>query len=69
LKPSPTRISPIPNANVGIGNTVPESPLSAVLTAARFVVPRAPYTNAIPYTRKPVANAPRMKYLNEASPE
>ncbi len=33
----------------------------------RFVVAVAPYTSAIPYSRKPDANAPKRKYLSAAS--
>ena len=35
----------------------------------RFVEPVAPYTSAMPYSRKPVENAPSRKYLSAASAE
>ena len=35
----------------------------------RLVVPVAPYTSAMPYSRKPEANAPIRKYLSAASAE
>jgi hypothetical protein len=33
----------------------------------RLVEPVAPYTSAMPYSRKPVEKAPRRKYLSDPS--
>ena len=40
---------------------------SAVCILIRLDVPAAPYRSAMPYTRKPVANAPIRKYFIAAS--
>ena len=44
-------------------------PASCAPMSERLVVPVAPYTSAMPYSRKPDANAPIRKYLSAASAE
>ena len=65
LKAKPTSSSARP-----MSSSVPCSRCSEVTCApisARFVVPVAPYTRAIPYSRNAEAKAPSRKYLSAAS--
>src|SRR6184192_4090664 len=65
LKPNPTSSSPSPISNIALCCR----PSVAICTPirVRFVVAVAPYTSAMPYSRKPEANAPNRKYLSAAS--
>src|SRR6266704_5174107 len=58
LNANPTSSSARP---AGSMTPVPPSPTWTPMSV-RFVVPVAPYTNAMPYRRNPDANAPSRKY-------
>ncbi len=65
LKPIPMINMPRPSDAIsGIGRPASWAPISE-----RLVVPVAPYTSAMPYSRKPEAKAPIRKYLRAASDE
>src|SRR3989304_2488156 len=57
LKLRPTRMSAAPARSSALLGC------AAARTCARLVEPLPPYTSAIPYTRKPEANAPSRKYF------
>src|SRR4051812_26997362 len=65
LKPKP--ITSIANPVIKMGLDVSPSLVTCVATDWTFVVPVAPYTSAIPYSRNAVANAPSRKYLSAPS--
>ena len=65
LNPKPTSSNPSPISSIVLCCR----PRVATCTPikVRFVVAVAPYTRAMPYSRKPEANAPSRKYLSAAS--
>jgi len=65
LKPKPTSSSPSPISSIGL--CCRPSVATCTPMRVRFVVAVAPYTSAMPYSRKPEANAPNRKYLSAAS--
>ena len=67
LNPKPTSSRAMPIPSMGRVATVPSASWNAMVW--RLVVPVAPYTRAMPYSRNPEANAPRRKYFRAASAE
>ena len=65
LNPSPITTSAPPATSSGLPISGESARNSAM--RPRFVLPVAPYISAMPYSRKPLANAPSKKYLSAAS--
>src|SRR2546423_7674586 len=65
LNPNPTSTSPRPRSSIGLRSR--ERERTCVAIWVKLVVPVAPYTSAMPYSRTPEANAPSRKYLSAAS--
>src|SRR5512142_162402 len=66
LNPSPTMMSAAPTVS---NNTLVLPAVAADTILLSAVVPVAPNTSAMPYTTKPVENAPSRKYFSPASSE
>ena len=65
LNPNPTSTSARPRSSIGLRSS--ERERTCVAIWVKLVVPVAPYTSAMPYSRNPEANAPSRKYLSAAS--
>ena len=61
LNENPMSRSATPATSIGLYMREKRATRSPIV--ARFVDPVAPYTNAIPYSKKPVENAPSRKYF------
>src|SRR4051794_16156932 len=65
LNPKPINMSAMPATSSGLDASWKTAIRPAMIV--RFVVPVAPYTSAMPYSRNAVENAPSRKYLSAPS--